>query len=261
MSTSHVRREFLRIGGGGALAIAALGFPSLPALARVDGSGRSVGAGTPLLDLALAVKHLEVRFYGAVVGGTAERGGAGDGRGVRAITFSDPTLARYAREIAADKREHLAVLRTLRPHAPEPVVDLSARAEAPFSTIARAAGLVGPGEAFDPYADDRRFLLAAFMLERACATAYGCMRTRGGEALAPLVADAGYHLGLVGSALHARAVVDPGVRTAAARVAGVFDGTVGTAASLARTEARLDALEGFFPAGLAGRAAENRSQT
>ena len=242
MTDGHVRREFLLTAAVAALAAPLLSLSSGAPRTAPDTGGR---AGGPLLTLASAVKHLEARFYGAAAGE----------RGAGAISFSDAATGRHVREIAADKREHLAVLHTLAAGASAPAIDLSAGPQTPFSRVARSVGLIRPGAAFDPYADGVSFLLGSLMLEGMCAATYRCLQWRGGTAFAPLVADATYHRGLVGSILDAHSVAEAAVGAAAGRISAVYDAPRTMRPNLREAYAALGldrrtARGGFFPAGL-----------
>lgn len=239
MSKSAPRRQFLALSGS---SLAATVFAS-SLLRRNRGDIYTRVAGeNPEINLLAEVKRLEIRFYDNAVSGP-ERGGGGS-----PVAFSDPVVARYARELAEDKAGHLAVLAAAT--LPERPIDLGSR---PFSRIAEAAGLIAPGAVFDPYRDDDAFLLAAHMLETACAPAYRCAAPRGLEdagPLTPIFADAGYHAGLVRTALAARAVAG------ADRIPAALDRLAGGGPAAPGVHRALDILRlgegrrgGFFPAG------------
>ena len=98
------------------------------------------------------------------MGGTGTRGEATGGR---QVPFTDPVVARYAREIANDERLHVTFIRNTLGSAAvaQPAIDVGTSPTGAFSSAARAAGLIGPGESFDAYRNDENFLLAAFIFE------------------------------------------------------------------------------------------------
>ena len=172
------RRAFFKsVGGaaalvGGAAAISGIGSPAVAQAAPTDAD---------VLNFALNLEYLEAQFYffavfgeglpASILGGTGTRG---EVRGGRKVNFQDRAVAQYAREIALDERAHVEFLRTALGAAAvaQPAIDVSADANGAFSAAARAAGLVGPGQAFDPYANDENFLLGAFIFEDVGVTAY-----------------------------------------------------------------------------------------
>ena len=89
------------------------------------------------------------------------------------VPFSNVALQQYALEIAADERAHVNFMRRVllgtrnQPPA-RPAIDLMDS----FSALAQAAGIVGAGEAFDPFANEFTFLLGAFIFEDVGVTAY-----------------------------------------------------------------------------------------
>ena len=127
-----------------------------------------------ILNFALNLEYLESQFYQYAVFGTGLAANMLTGTGTqgaviggRAVSFSDPVVAQYAREIAKDEIAHVAFLRAALGSAAvaQSAIDIGGTdPNGAFSTAARAAGLVGPGVAFDPYASDENFLLGRIHL-------------------------------------------------------------------------------------------------
>ena len=127
-----------------------------------------------ILNFALNLEYLEAEFYSYAATGAGlpanmltGTGTQGAVTGGRMVSFSDNLVRQYANEIAGDEKAHVAFLRSALGAAAvaQPALDISATANGSFSTAARAAGLIGPGETFDPYASDENFLLGAFIFE------------------------------------------------------------------------------------------------
>ncbi len=252
----EARRAFLRSGSTAAL------FAGASALAGCGGGGGGnddpviTVPGTPgapppttspppggalsdadILNFALNLEYLEAQFYAFAAFGTglpanllSGVGTQGAVTGGRQVTFTDPVVAQYAREIAVDERQHVAFLRSALGSAAvaQPAINIASDANSAFSAAARAAGLVGPGQAFDPYANDENFLLGAFIFEDVGVTAY-----KGAsplitnktflEAAAGILAAEAYHAGLVRTVLYGKGVQTPSLRTATEAISNARD--------------------------------------
>ena len=210
------RRDFFKA----ALGVAAVGVGAV-AIPRVLQAQALTDA--DLLNFALNLEYLTAQFYsfavnGAVIDSTLITGAgtAGTATGGRKVTFSDATVGAFAQEIAKDELAHVKTLRSLLASAvvAQPTIDLGATATSPFSRLAQSAGIVGAGAAFDPYASDENFLLAAFIFEDVAVTAYkGAASLVGGtvlaEATAGLLAAEAYHAAMVRSTLYAKGIATP----------------------------------------------------
>lgn len=233
------RREFFRTALG-AGAVAAAGAAAIAVGSAV--SAQTASNDTDLLNFALNLEYLEAQFYSYAVFGTglsADQltglGTQGAATGARQATFTDPLVAQYAREIAGDETQHVAFLRaqlgTLA--VAQPAIDLGSTATSAFSTAARAAGLIGAGAAFDPYASDENFLLAAFLFEDVGVTAYkGAAQLLSSkvylDAAAGILAAEAYHAALIRTVLYTKGVDTPRFRTEADAISNTRDLLDGT---------------------------------
>jgi len=234
------RRQFFRKTSGVALGMA--GGMVLGACGGGGGGTATAQTNAPtdpeILNFALNLEYLEAQFYQYAVFGTGlpanmltGAGTQGAVIGGRAVAFSDPVVAQYAKEIAQDEIAHVAFLRTALGTAAvaQPQIDVGGTdPNGAFSVAARAAGLVGPGVAFDPYASDENFLLGAFIFEDVGVTAY-----KGAsplitnktylEAAAGILAAEAYHAGLIRTVLYSKGLSTPALRTAAGAISDARD--------------------------------------
>jgi hypothetical protein len=225
------RRQFFRKSSGFAAGIAGGAI-----LTACGGGSNGVSAATgptdaEILNFALNLEYLEGQFYQNAVFGSGiasnQLGGVGVQGAVvgggRAVPFKDPVVAAYAREIAGDEAAHVAFLRSAlgTSAVAQPAIDISGTdPNGAFSNAARAAGLIGPGQVFDPYASDENFLLAAFIFEDVGVTAYKgasplIQNKTYLEAAAGILAAEAYHAGLVRTVLYAKGLQTPALRTSA----------------------------------------------
>ncbi|RZF62961.1 ferritin-like domain-containing protein [Sphingomonas populi] len=310
------RRHFLRTTGQ--ITVAAGGLALLSACGGSDNSGGTVTpTPTPTstntaaiinadaLNLALNFAYLQAQFFafattGANISAIADTpahpgGGAalltGTGQqgtvtGGRAVSFSNPTIAQYAREIAADDLAHLAFLRSALGSSAVamPSLNIDGSASGAFSTFAQAAGYVASGVTFDPYASDLNFLLAAFIFKDVAVTAYKGVTTLLSstltlDAAAGLLTTQAYHAALIRTTLYTMgqgtaagqfsnardtfdgsADIDQGI-TGTATTANivpadaqgrVYTRTAGQVLNVAYQNRAAVTLGGFFPAGANG---------
>jgi hypothetical protein len=241
------RRAFFRAAGGATMAVAGA---SLLSACGGGGGGNDQPdpqpgppTGTPpssdqsILNFALNLEYLEAQFYSFAAFGTGlptniltGTGILGAATGGRQVNFTDPVVAQYAREIARDERAHVEFLRQALGSvaAAQPAIDISATATGPFSAAARAAGLIGAGQAFDPYANDENFLLGAYIFEDVGVTAYkGASPLINSkvflEAAAGILAAEAYHAGLIRTVLFAKGMAAPALITATERISDARD--------------------------------------
>lgn len=233
------RRHFFRKTGGVAVGMA--GGAILTACGGGGGDAIAQASGPTdeeILNFALNLEYLESQFYHYAVFGTGLAANLQGGKGTqgaviggRAVSFRDPVVAQYAKEIAQDEIAHVAFLRQALGAAAvaQPQIDIGGTdPNGAFSVAARAAGLVGPGVAFDPYASDENFLLGAFIFEDVGVTAY-----KGAaplitnktylEAAAGILAAEAYHAGLVRTVLYAKGLAAPALRDAAGAISNARD--------------------------------------
>ena len=231
------RRDLFRMMGGKALMAG-----TATVAAATAANAQAAPSDADILNFALNLEYLEAQFYSfasfgtgldnALLGGTGTQGGVTGGR---AVNFTDPVVRQYAREIAQDEIAHVRFLRTALGGAAvsQPALDIGTDPNGAFSSAARAAGLVGPGQSFDPYANDEAFLLGAFIFEDVGVTAYkgaaALISNKGTlEAAAGILAVEAYHAALVRTVLYGKGVETPSLRSAADAISNARDSLDGS---------------------------------
>jgi hypothetical protein len=232
------RREFFRM----ALGAAAITGAGLAGLGVAGRAAAATVSDSDILNLALNLEYLEAQFYMHAAYGTGLdasllTGGGTQGNviGGRKVNFSDATVQAYAREIAQDEVGHVKFLRNalMSSAVAQPAIDISSNVNGAFSSAARAAGLIGPGESFDPYANDENFLLAAFIFEDVGVTAYkgaAPLLTNKTylEAAAGILAVEAYHASLIRATLYTKGISAPTLITAAGKISDARDSLDGS---------------------------------
>lgn len=171
--------------------------------------------GSFLSQAALGLALSQVVLPGNVAVGTSGVGTAGTTTGGRAVAFSDAALAQIAREMAYDAGGHVAFLRSALSSAAVaiPAINIAGDATGAFTAVARAAGVVGSADLFDPYASESNFLLAAFILIDPAVAAYkgaaaSIVNKTYIEAAAGMLATNAYHAATIRSILYTRGQSD-----------------------------------------------------
>ena len=133
-----------------------------------------------VLQFALQLEYLEAEYYRRAVGlGPVPDSGDAPVIGGGEVPFQSQVLREYAQEIADDEFRHVCVLKdSLRSDSTDrPAIDFTNA----FTAAARAAGVVGPTDTFDPFANELAFLFGAYLFEDVGVTAY--------RGAAPLLTD------------------------------------------------------------------------
>ncbi|WP_353205681.1 ferritin-like domain-containing protein [Sphingomonas sp.] len=250
------RRTFLRsasaatfaVGGSALLAACGGGTPTPTSTVTPTPSPSSTAVlqDQDTLNFALNLEYLEAQFYTYAVTGAgipAVLLASGNGNpsvqgavtGGRQVTFTDPVVQQYAREIAADQIAHVALLRSALGAAAvaQPALNIDGSTTGAFTALARIAGIVGSTATFDPYLNDENFLLGAYIFEDVGVTAYKGAAAQINTALlvdaaAGILATEAYHAGLIRTVLYSKGLTTPSLRTNAGLISDARDSLDGT---------------------------------
>lgn len=210
------RRIFLK--SAGVAGLGAVGGAALTGAATTTASAAAPSDGA-ILNFALNLEYLEAEFYQQAAFGkslgenlTSGKGRHGGVIGGHQVDFATPRIKQIAREIAQDELAHVKFLRTALGGAKvaRPQIDLKGS----FTAAAQAAGLVGKGQSFDPFANENNFLLAAFIFEDVGVTAYKgaaplISNSTYLEAAAGILSVEAYHAGIIRNSLFEKDLWEP----------------------------------------------------
>lgn len=260
------RRRFLKAAGGGAATAGTLALlaacsgsddptptpsgsptptPSGTASPSPTPSPTAAFSETAAFSFVLNIAYLQAQFFARAAFGTpladgllGGSGTRGEVTGGRQISFADPLLAQYAREIATDEVANVGYLRRMLGGnvIAQPAINIDGGASGAFTAAMRAAGVVATTATFDPYGSDDNFLLSAFFLKDAAVTAWRGViaaispanRSAGGG----LHATQAYHAGLIRSELYVRGATTATLRTYAGNISDARDQLDGVGSDL-----------------------------
>lgn len=247
------RRAFIQALGLGAVGTAMLGAGITPVKAQAISD-------LDIANFALNFEYLGAEFYlrasvgqGLTNAEVTGSGTLGPVAGGRQIAFATRYIGNFANELARDERAHVQSLRATITNVlggtpiARPAIDLAFA----FTLAARAAGLAGPNDIFDPYANENNFLQAAFIFEDVCVSALA--------GAAPLIsnktflasasgflATESYQAGAIRSFLYARNFLQQAGQISSARDAvdgpQVDDQGIGDSATINITPTDVDGL-------------------
>ncbi len=165
-----IRRMGAGVVGGAVMASAAgvvLGSDTAKAAAITD---------TDIINFALNFEYLGAEYYLRAITGQGlaatlltGTGTQGTVTGGSVVPWNGSAIQYYAQRLAVDELAHVEFLRAVNGTAAiaEPSINLSTS----WTTLAIAAGLIAPGQTFNPFADPISFLLGAYVIEDVCVTA------------------------------------------------------------------------------------------
>lgn len=218
------RRHALGIAGGFVGLLGAAGIAGAQTMPPQDAP--AVPA-TDVLNFALNLEYLEAEYYQRGAFGrslppqlTDGQGTPGMVRGGDRVPFITSWVQQFMQEVADDEYDHVRFLRQALGTAAvaRPEIDFVGA----FTTAMQAAGVIGPGETFDPFANEGNFLLGAFLFEDVGVTAYKgaapLLDDKGLlEAAAGILAIEAYHAGMIRTALFLRRQGEATIGIATAR--------------------------------------------
>ena len=177
IETAPSRRGML---GLGKFAAAGLSVAAVAAATTAANAATSY-TDSDIFNLALNLEYIGAEFYlravsgegiaaynPSLVTGIGTHGTVTVPAGSTLVPFANPAVAYFAIQLANDEIAHLEFFRDVIGSGAisQPSIDFTA-----FTPVAQAAGLIGAGETFNPFASEINFLIGAYLLEDTCVTA------------------------------------------------------------------------------------------
>ena len=131
---------------------------------------------TDIINFALNFEYLGAEYYLRAITGSGlasnlltGTGTQGTVSGGSVVPWNGSAIESYAQRLAVDELAHVQFLRAVNGAAAiaEPSISLSDA----WTSLALAAGLISPGQSFNPFADPVSFLIGAYVIEDVCVTA------------------------------------------------------------------------------------------
>ena len=171
------RREIGRRLGAGVLGTAAVATLAGAGLAASSPAAEAAPVtDTDILNFALNFEYLGAEYYLRAISGAGlpanlltGTGTQGTVSGGSPVPWNGSAIEAFAQRLAIDEIAHVEFLRAVNGAnaISEPSINLSSA----WTTLALAAGLIAPGQSFNPFADPVSFLLGAYVIEDVCVTA------------------------------------------------------------------------------------------
>jgi len=191
-----------------------------------------------ILNFFLNLEYMQAQYYSVAATGarlpSADTAGVGTGgaiTGGRAVSFADPLIGQFAREVAAADLAHVRYIREQLIIAgglavTQPAIDFTGG----FASAMQAAGI----GSFDPFANDDNFLLSAFFFQDFAVSAYkgvSALITNKTylEGLMGIMATKAHHAAFVRMTLLQKGIANPALITAANAISDVRDSLDGSA--------------------------------
>ena len=169
------RRSFI---GRAGLGLAGLATAASGAVLYSEPARAQALTDADIFNFALNFEYLGAQYYLAAIGSTLPSNLTGAGAAAvtlpspTAVPFQDTAVGYFAQQLAVDEVAHVTFIReALVASGVTPISQPAINLSTSWTTLAVAAGLIAPGQAFNPFASETDFLLGAYVLEDVCVTA------------------------------------------------------------------------------------------